>query len=84
MKTRHDVASPTAIHLRDWWAIVVRVFWRVLQDNLGLLAAGISFYAFLSIFPAIAAATPAEMRRSSVALVAEARRSSAGCAGGVE
>jgi membrane protein len=56
MKTRHDVASPTAIHLRDWWAIVVRVFWRVLQDNLGLLAAGISFYAFLSIFPAIAAA----------------------------
>lgn len=56
MKTRHDVASPTAIHLRDWWAIVVRVFWRVLQDNLGLLAAGISFYAFLSILPAIAAA----------------------------
>ena len=56
MKTRRDVASPTAIHLRDWWAIVVRVFWRVLQDNLGLLAAGISFYAFLSIFPAIAAA----------------------------
>jgi membrane protein len=42
--------------VRDWWAILVRVFWRVLQDNLGLLAAGISFYAFLSIFPAIAAA----------------------------
>lgn len=56
MKTRHDVASPTAIHLRDWWSILVRVFWRVLQDNLGLLAAGISFYAFLSVFPAIAAA----------------------------
>jgi len=56
MKTRHDVASPTAILLRDWRAIVARVFWRALQDNLGLLAAGISFYAFLSIFPAIAAA----------------------------
>ena len=54
MKTRHDVATPTAIRLKDWWAIVVRVFWRVLADNVGLLSAGIAFYAFLSVFPAIA------------------------------
>ncbi len=56
MKTRHDVASPTAIRLKDWRAILGRVFWRVLGDNLGLLSAGIAFYAFLSIFPAIACA----------------------------
>jgi membrane protein len=55
MKTRHDVATPTSIRLKDWRAILVRVFQRVLADNVGLLAAGISFYAFLSIFPAIAA-----------------------------
>lgn len=55
-KTRHDVASPVSIRLKDWWAILVRVFWRVLGDNVGLLSAGIAFYAFLSIFPAIACA----------------------------
>lgn len=56
MKNRHNVATPTAIRLQDWGAILVRVFWRVLRDNVGLLSAGIAFYAFLSIFPAIAAA----------------------------
>lgn len=56
MKTRHDVATPTAIRLKDWRAILVHVFWRVLRDNVGLLSAGIAFYAFLSVFPAIAAA----------------------------
>lgn len=50
------VASPFAIRLRDWAAILVRVFWRVLGDNVGLLSAGIAFYAFLSIFPAVACA----------------------------
>lgn len=56
MKSRHNVATPEAIRLQDWRAIVVRVFWRALRDNVGLLSAGIAFYAFLSIFPAIAAA----------------------------
>lgn len=56
MKNRHNVATPTAIRLKDWWAILVRVFNRVMDDNVGLLSAGIAFYAFLSIFPAIAAA----------------------------
>ena len=56
MKSRHDVATPTAIRISDWRAILVRVFWRVLADNVGLLAAGIAFYAFLSVFPAIAGA----------------------------
>lgn len=56
MKGRHNVVSPTAIRLKDWRAILVRVFWRVLGDNVGLLSAGIAFYAFLSVFPAIAGA----------------------------
>jgi membrane protein len=56
MKARHNVASPVAIRWTDWWAILVKVFWRVLGDNVGLLSAGIAFYAFLSIFPAIACA----------------------------
>ncbi len=56
MTNRHNVETPTAIRLSDWRAILVRVFWRVLRDNVGLLSAGIAFYAFLSIFPAIAAA----------------------------
>ena len=55
MSNRHDVATPTSIRLKDWRAILVRVFWRVLRDNVGLLSAGIAFYAFLSVFPAIAA-----------------------------
>lgn len=55
MKSRYDVASPTAIRLKDWRAIIVRVAGRIGADNVGLLSAGIAFYAFLSIFPAIAA-----------------------------
>lgn len=55
MKNRHDVASPIAIRLKDWRAILVRVFGRVTADSVGLLSAGIAFYAFLSIFPAVAA-----------------------------
>ena len=55
MRNRHDVASPTAIHLKDWRAILLRVAGRIGADNVGLLSAGIAFYAFLSVFPAIAA-----------------------------
>jgi membrane protein len=52
---RHDVASPVAIRLKDWRAIVVRVFNRMMADQIGVLAGGIAFYAFLSVFPAVAA-----------------------------
>lgn len=49
------MASPFAIRARDWRAILVRAFLRALSDNVGLLSAGIAFYAFLSVFPAVAA-----------------------------
>src|SRR5262245_64545621 len=56
MHGRHDVDSPAAIRLKDWRAISSRVFERMMGDHIGVLAGGIAFYAFLSIFPAIAAA----------------------------
>lgn len=49
------MASPFAIRLRDWRAILVRAFLRALSDNVRLLSAGIAFYAFLSVIPAVAA-----------------------------
>ncbi len=55
MKSRHDVESPAAIRLKDWRAIAARVIGRSFADNIGLIAAGIAFYGFLSVFPAMAA-----------------------------
>lgn len=55
MKNRHDVDSPVEIRLRDWRSICIRAAGRTLADRIGLVAAGIAFYAFLSIFPAMAA-----------------------------
>ncbi|MEP7210994.1 MAG: YihY/virulence factor BrkB family protein [Alphaproteobacteria bacterium] len=53
---RHNFASPQQIPLADWRAILVRVFGRMMGDNLGVLAGGVAFYGFLSVFPAIAGA----------------------------
>jgi membrane protein len=55
MKNRHDVGSPAEIRLRDWRSIVFRTATRTMADHIGLVAAGIAFYAFLSVFPAMAA-----------------------------
>jgi membrane protein len=54
-KNRHDVDSPVEIRLRDWRSIVIRAGGRAMADHIGLVAAGIAFYAFLSVFPAMAA-----------------------------
>jgi membrane protein len=54
MSRKHDVSDPTHIRLADWRRILVCAFHRMMEDNLGVLAGGIAFYAFLSIFPAIA------------------------------
>jgi membrane protein len=53
---RHNFASPWQIPLSGWRTISVRVFQRMMGDNLGMLAAGVAFYGFLSVFPAIAGA----------------------------
>jgi membrane protein len=50
-----DVSTPMQLRTRDLKAVARRTKEEVKNDNLGLLAAGVSFYAFLSIFPALTA-----------------------------
>jgi membrane protein len=48
-----DATSPTAISARGWLAVLRRLFRAVLADRLGILSAGVAFYLFLSVFPAL-------------------------------
>lgn len=45
-----------AMSLGGWRKVIVRAFKQINDDRLGLAAAGIAFYALLSVFPGIAAA----------------------------
>jgi membrane protein len=54
-KRGRDAKSPLAIPGRGWWRIGRRVLRRFMQENLGLVAAGVGFYSLLGLFPAIAA-----------------------------
>ncbi|QJU57024.1 YihY/virulence factor BrkB family protein [Sphingomonas sp. AP4-R1] len=47
--------SPIALPLRAWREIIGRVWVKTGTDNIGLLAAGVAFYAFLSIVPLLGA-----------------------------
>lgn len=47
--------SPHEITRRGWWDILMRIKNQMAEDNLNIVAAGIAFYAFLAIFPALAA-----------------------------
>lgn len=42
--------------LTAWRAVVVRTFREASSDNVGLVAAGVAFYAFLALFPLLGAA----------------------------
>jgi membrane protein len=46
-------ARPGAGRLSGLWAIAKRLFWNQLTDRVGGLAAEISFFAMLSVFPAL-------------------------------
>jgi membrane protein len=41
--------------LKDWWVVLVRTWKEAGDDNVGLLAAGVAFYAFLAFVPLLAA-----------------------------
>ena len=41
--------------LKDWRAVLVRTWKEAADDNVGLLAAGVAFYAFLAFVPLLAA-----------------------------
>ena len=48
---------PSEIPRKGWKDILMRVKNEVYDDNLSIISAGVAFYAFLSIFPALAALT---------------------------
>ena len=50
-----DAAAPAKIPARGWWAIAKRVAADVSEHRLLAEAAGITFYALLALFPALAA-----------------------------
>lgn len=47
--------TPTELPARGWKDIAFRVKDEIAADRVGLIAAGVAFYGFLAIFPAIAA-----------------------------
>lgn len=49
--------QPTRISIRGWSRVLLRSAARVFPDQIGLIAAGVAFYALLAAFPAIAALT---------------------------
>jgi len=60
MKVAHgsrgrEAATPSAIPARGWKDILLRVKDQVGADNISIVAAGVAFYLFLALFPAIAA-----------------------------
>ena len=50
-----DAAKPSDIPARGWWEIAKRVVAQVSSDRLLTEAAGVTFYALLALFPALAA-----------------------------
>jgi membrane protein len=50
-----DAENPTEIPAKGWKDVAVRVKREVKEDNLGLVGAGVAFYALLALFPAIVA-----------------------------
>lgn len=47
--------SPRHFSWNDWKETGVRIYQEILRDNVQVVSAGIAFYLFLSIFPALAA-----------------------------
>ena len=52
----HDATRPSSIPRQGWRAVLTRTKDEVKQDRVGLMAAGVAFYAMLAIFPTIIAA----------------------------
>lgn len=48
-------ASPRELPPRGWWRVLLRVRHELGADNISIVAAGVAFYGFLAIFPALAA-----------------------------
>lgn len=53
--SKNPVKSPFHISISGWKSIVLRVKEEIDRDNVPIVSAGVAFYAFLAIFPALAA-----------------------------
>lgn len=51
----HVAERPQQLTRRGWWEVVQVIYADIGRDRLFLIAAGVAFYALLSIFPAISA-----------------------------
>ncbi|RKS08365.1 membrane protein [Nocardiopsis sp. Huas11] len=51
--SREPAAKPTAMTKFSWWAALKRTFREFREDNLTDLAAGLTYYGLLALFPAI-------------------------------
>ena len=47
--------TPSEVPARGWKDVLLRIYGRLSSDRIVLIAAGISFYSILALFPAIAA-----------------------------
>jgi membrane protein len=50
-------STPTQIPAKGWWQVVKRGWREASEDQVPLLGAGVAFFGFLSLFPALAAFT---------------------------
>ena len=46
-----SIASPWSMSFSDWKDVLVRSWKEAGDDNVGLIAAGVAFYAFLAMVP---------------------------------
>ena len=51
-----EADSPTQIPAQGWKQVLLRTKDQIKEDNIPLLAAGVAFYAFIALFPALIAA----------------------------
>ena len=50
-----NATSPLQIPAAGWWQVLKRVYGEAAKDNLGLISAGVAFYSFLALVPALGA-----------------------------
>ena len=50
-----DAATPAQIPAKGWWQVLKRVYGESGKDNLGLISAGVAYYAFLALVPLLGA-----------------------------
>lgn len=55
VKKSKAIESPTKITFSGWIKILLRAFDRIGEDNISIAAAGVAFFVFLAIFPALIA-----------------------------